>query len=157
MEYRRPCWARPRSRKSRQWPSSNLTQRTPVMPAHGGTLQPIVAISHETRPSPFTYIPATVRALAYPHDQKYIVPPPHYRARRRWSRIVRRSRKVNVGQAPSSGKQNTSRVLPHQSIFPKLTLRIHQRQHGTPRQERHDAAVKMVTNERKATRQSLKR
>ena len=44
-----------------------------------------------------------------------------------------------------------------ESISPKLTLRIHQRQHSTPLQATHGAAVHIVTNEREATEQSLKR
>ena len=42
--------AKPRSRKSRRWPSSNLAQRTQVAPDHKVTLQPIVSISRKTRP-----------------------------------------------------------------------------------------------------------
>jgi hypothetical protein len=42
--------ARPRSRKSRRWPSSNLAQRTQVTPDHKVTLHLIVSISRETRP-----------------------------------------------------------------------------------------------------------
>jgi hypothetical protein len=45
-------------------------------------------------------------------------------------------------------------VPPHQIISAKLLLKI---QHSTPLHEKHKAVVKMVMNEREATRRSLKR
>jgi len=47
-----------------------------------------------------------------------------------------------------------TQVPPHQPISAKLPLRI---QHSTPLHEKHEAVVKMLTNERETTRQSLKR
>src|SRR5437762_12484972 len=62
MGFIRPCLATARSRMSRLWPSSNLTQRTQVSPAHGGTIQPVVSISLEPRPfAPFP-LPAPLRS-----------------------------------------------------------------------------------------------
>src|SRR5437660_12868333 len=62
MGFIRPCLATARSRMSRLWPSSNLTQRTQVSPAHGGTIQPVVSISHEPRPfAPFP-LPASLQS-----------------------------------------------------------------------------------------------